>query len=375
MTTSQSKVPINALARNVPAASVVSLRTDVKFMADEQLLTRDQFRKDVFARDKHKCVICGVVGQDAHHIMERRLFPDGGYYLSNGATVCAYHHMLAEQTILGVEALRIAIQVTHPALPPGYYPDEIYDKWGNFVLPNGMRTRGELFFDESVRKALLPALHFFTNRFKYPRTFHLPWSPGITSDDRVLSQATVESWRGQEVVITEKMDGENTTMYKDYIHARSIEYEPRFDRDRVKAFHARIGWQLDEGLRICGENLTATHSIRYENLPHYFMIFGIWNNNICLSWKDTTELAETLGIPTVPVLWQGRWDEFVPDIQHDFMNFAKQEGYVVRPAEAFTLREYSTRVGKYVRKGHVQETHGHWTRRRVEYNGIVEGVK
>ena len=54
----------------------------------QEPLTRDQFRNGVFARDGHKCVLCQAPGQDAHHIMERRLFPDGGYYLDNGATVC-----------------------------------------------------------------------------------------------------------------------------------------------------------------------------------------------------------------------------------------------------------------------------------------------
>jgi len=47
----------------------------------DQLLTRDEFREGVFARDRHTCVNCRKPGVDAHHIMERRLFPDGGYYL------------------------------------------------------------------------------------------------------------------------------------------------------------------------------------------------------------------------------------------------------------------------------------------------------
>lgn len=61
-----------------------------------KLLTRDEFRRAVFARDGYRCAACGarpsdialVVDLDAHHIMERRLFPDGGYYLDNGATLC-----------------------------------------------------------------------------------------------------------------------------------------------------------------------------------------------------------------------------------------------------------------------------------------------
>ena len=30
---------------------------------------------------------------DAHHIMDRRLWKDGGYYLSNGAALCSKHHL------------------------------------------------------------------------------------------------------------------------------------------------------------------------------------------------------------------------------------------------------------------------------------------
>ena len=40
-----------------------------------KLLTRDQFRNGVFARDGNRCVLCGNIAQDAHHILERRLWP------------------------------------------------------------------------------------------------------------------------------------------------------------------------------------------------------------------------------------------------------------------------------------------------------------
>jgi len=48
---------------------------------------RDQFREAVLSRDRHMCVVCGQPARDAHHIMERRLFPDGGYHLDNGASL------------------------------------------------------------------------------------------------------------------------------------------------------------------------------------------------------------------------------------------------------------------------------------------------
>jgi hypothetical protein len=256
-------------------------------------------------------------------------------------------------------------------LPPGFYTDEKYDKWGNVILPGGMRVRGELFYDESVQKALDPVRHLFTKRVKYPRTWHLPWSPGVTDDDRILDREVVARWKNTDVVITEKMDGENTTMYNDYLHARSIDYSSHPSRDRIKALHAKVGWQIDEGMRVCGENLTAKHSIKYENLPSYFLVFSIWNCGICLSWDDTTTYAGVLGLKMVPVLFRGAYDNAPNRLINDT---EKQEGYVVRPSGAFSLREYSTRVGKYVRASHVQ-THGHWMRGMLEYNGLMEGIE
>ena len=57
-------------------------------------------------RDGGRCVICGAPGQDAHHIVERRLFDDGGYYLDNGATLCAACHVKAEMTVLSCDDIR-----------------------------------------------------------------------------------------------------------------------------------------------------------------------------------------------------------------------------------------------------------------------------
>jgi len=72
------------------------------------LLTRGQFREQTFARDNHCCVFCKRPTGDAPHIIERRLFDDGGYYLDNGASVCQEHHLLCEMTLITVEEGRRA---------------------------------------------------------------------------------------------------------------------------------------------------------------------------------------------------------------------------------------------------------------------------
>jgi hypothetical protein len=359
-------------------------------MQTQKLLSRDEFREAVKARDGHRCVRCGrredEVRLDAHHIIERRLWPDGGYYVDNGATLCdngtdTSCHMLAEKTELTVEKIRELAGITRKIVPPHMYGDVVYDKWGNVVLPNGTRMKGELFNDESVQKVIKGVLHEFTPYVKYPRTYHLPWSPGIGKDDRVVEYVK-NPWTkrpdgmglpidGMAVVVTEKMDGENTTMYRDYIHARSIDGRNHPSRNWVKGLHARIKHEIPDGWRICGENLYAKHSILYTELPSYFIMFSIWNErNVCLGWEETKEWAALLELPTPRELYVGMFSEsiikplMIPDKEPEGV-----EGYVVRSYTDFPYAQFRFKVAKYVRRNHVQ-THGHWMREVMQLNQI-----
>lgn len=338
------------------------------------LLTRDEFRKLVFDRDGDSCVLCGADAQDAHHIMERRLWPDGGYYLENGASVCGKCHLRCEATLVSCEEVRAAAGIKTIAMPPHLYADaeSPYDKWGNPILPNGQRMRGELFDDESVQKVLAPVLHIFTDKVKYPRTYHLTWSPGATKDDRFMKNYS--GFERKRVVVTLKMDGENTTMYPGYgtdrIHARSLDYSPHPSRNYVRSLHGRLGADIPEGWRVCGENCYAAHSIQYKNLPDHFLMFSIWNGMTCLSWDETVEWAQLLGVKMVPVIYDGVWNEDVIKKLHEpIRNGDQVEGYVVRRADAFPYNNFHQMVGKYVRAGHVGD-HGHWSKRSVISNGV-----
>lgn len=128
------------------------------------LLSRDEYREAVFTRDGYRCVICGVPAVDAHRILERKLWPDGGYFLGNGASVCGDCHLKAESTEISCDELRQRCGIERVLLPPQLHgdADQSYDKWGNPILPNGQRLRGKLFDDEGVQKVLAPVLHLFT---------------------------------------------------------------------------------------------------------------------------------------------------------------------------------------------------------------------
>lgn len=325
------------------------------------LLSRDAFREGVFDRDGHKCVFCGEPAVDAHHIIERRLWPDGGYYLANGASVCQEHHLACERTTISVDQVREACGIRTLLVPPHLYPDQPYDKWGNPLLSNGQRVKGELFFDESVQKVLGEGgvLADFTNRVKYPRTHHLPWSPGIHADDRVI--ASLAAFEGRNVVVTTKMDGENTTIYHDnYLHARSVDGRSHPSRDWVKQFASTFAHDIPVGWRVVGENAYAVHSISYSSLPSYFLGFSIWDDrNVCRGWDETMEWFELLGVTPVPVLYRGVYNEKVIRSLWKESDRDTCEGYVMRVMDPISYGDFRHAVAKFVRKGHVQ-TVKHW---------------
>lgn len=206
------------------------------------------------------------------------------------------------------------------------------------------------------------------SRVKYPRSFHLPWSLGRTDDDKTLPNC--DHFVGREVIVTEKRDGENTTLYRDGMHARSIDGRHHPSRDWVKGLQGRIGWQIPEGWRVCGENLYARHSIGYDNLDSYFEVFSVWDeNNNALSWDEMEMFCEDLGLVVVPTIWRGVWNE--RDIRKlaEQINTEEREGYVVRVADGFHYDEFKTSLAKWVRKNHVQ-TDTHWMNAAVVPNQI-----
>ncbi|WP_405459119.1 AAA family ATPase [Streptomyces sp. NBC_00101] len=205
-------------------------------------------------------------------------------------------------------------------------------------------------------------------RTHYPRTPHLPWSPGATSDDvRVVDLSVLA---GREVVVTEKLDGENTTLYADGLHARSLDSVHHPSRGWVKALQGRVGSRIPAGWRICGENVFARHSIPYDRLDGFFYGFSVWDGDRCLGWDRTTAFLRELGIPVPPVFWRGAFDPRAEKALRGLtLDTGRQEGYVVRPAGAFGAEEFGRAVAKWVRPGHVT-TGTHWMHAAVVPNTL-----
>lgn len=204
--------------------------------------------------------------------------------------------------------------------------------------------------------------------YKYPRTYHLPWSCGLQSDDKLAQNL---DFLNGEVIVTEKLDGSNFSLYSDNIHARSLDGRDHESFHWIKQYHAAIKYLIPNGFRVCGEYLFAKHSISYQNLESYFCIFSVWEGDSCLSWDDTISFATERGLILVPILYRGVWENPWEGFHKKIWTLDENthEGYVVRNSSHFKYEDFTKNIAKYVRKNHVQ-TDQHWSRQQITKNKL-----
>lgn len=213
---------------------------------------------------------------------------------------------------------------------------------------------------------------------KYPRSYHLDFSPGATNDDRIADN--IDSLIGTHIIISEKIDGENTGMNNDGVYARSHATftTSAWSREVRQIHNQKVSGNLEEGVYIFGENTEGIHSIEYTNMSSYFYIFGVRDNDTWLSWDKVEEYSYLLDIPTVPILYNGTINskKELTDIIKRIMSEPSElggvrEGVVIRKYKQFHNDDFSSSLQKWVRKDHVTTT-THWTRtwKKAQIKGI-----
>lgn len=227
---------------------------------------------------------------------------------------------------------------------------------------------------------------------KYGRTYHYPFSPGTTSDDRINHMYWDDIQHIETLLHTEKLDGENNCLNRFGVFARSH----AAPTTSPWTAQLREHWELmknDLGdLELFGENLYAVHSIEYKRLESYYYIFAVRCQDKWLSWEEVKFYAAMFDFPTVPELSiqavNGLSEKMLKseifrmvqepsifgsvDTQHK--DDCTREGIVSRNIDEYPIAEFAKNVFKYVRKGHVKTTE-HWTRnwRRAKLVWEVKG--
>lgn len=213
---------------------------------------------------------------------------------------------------------------------------------------------------------------------KYPRTFHLPFSPGATKDDKRHPDIP-GLFVGMPLTLTEKVDGSNVCLEQKQVYARSHQGAPRHPSfDALKAFHASVMPLLPDNMQLFGEWCWARHSIAYGALPHYLLLFGVRDirEQTWLEWEAVERWANILGCATVPLLEQFTAQNdtgFRAVVERHARELSvlggEREGVVVRWSGRFAQEDFSRATGKWVRAGHIQ-TDDHWTGQAIVRNRL-----
>lgn len=213
------------------------------------------------------------------------------------------------------------------------------------------------------------------SRQKYGRTFHWPYSKCIHADDKIHMNPQI--FIGENVVITEKLDGGNTLLHDGKVYARSTGQEAtQAWFGFVKKYHAwkTIGVPYD----FFGEDIAAKHSIEYNiSEDDTYRLFAVRNiSDMFESWDMVELIAEEYGFKTVPVLFKGKFhsideinDWFETELIKPSLFGQEREGFVMRFAKEFPADELGTYVAKYVRPNHVT-TDEFWTKNWT-WNNLV----
>ena len=177
----------------------------------------------------------------------------------------------------------------------------------------------------------------FPDILKYPRTQHLEGSK-LQPGDEDLSQIRFKDLKGKYIVIEEKIDGANA----------GIRFNPN-DLDmllqsrghyltggpREKHFNLFKTWAscheaalleiLQDRYQMFGEWMYAKHTVYYDNLPHYFFEFDVYDHEMqrFLSTEAREELLKGSPVVSVPVLYRG----VCPDTLEEFLSYLKPSLY------------------------------------------------
>lgn len=237
---------------------------------------------------------------------------------------------------------------------------------------------------------------------KYCRSLHAQISLGTTSDDRFMPNGYVSEFaKMNELVLTEKLDGQNNCFNTHGVFARSHTAPTKHPWDKPLIER----WQLLKNdlnnLEIFGENMYGIHSIGYQKLESYFYVFAVREHDEWLSWEEVKFYANLLDFPTVPEIkishqldatkitdkneneilsnWLKSnlgmtWEESVNTAgtlggYDPKTNKPCSEGFVIRNAASYKTNQGAINVSpnefnnlfKLVRKSHVK-TDTHWTK-------------
>lgn len=153
---------------------------------------------------------------------------------------------------------------------------------------------------------------------RYPRTFHLEGSrlqPGDSASDQIPLKKLAGRW----VVLEEKIDGANSGISfapdaslllqsrGHYLLEGAVSRQFRPFLTWARAHEEALLERLEDRFVLYGEWAYAKHSVYYDQLPHFFHEFDVYDraSGEFLSTQRRKELLQGVPVLPVPVLYEG----------------------------------------------------------------------
>lgn len=215
---------------------------------------------------------------------------------------------------------------------------------------------------------------------KYEKTYRIPISQLDVPGKHILSKKEVKALLQGKVVVEEKMDGANVGIirHKDRfalqkrgsLVAESEHEQFSFFNNWANVRNYDKIMSVPSGHIIYGELMYAVHTIYYDSLPDYFLVFDIWNGKKYLSRNKRDVFCEKYGFCQVPLIDKGYF------YMDDLYKLIPDESEYGEVSEGIVVKRYSKKNyvrGKIVKKKFIKtlENSQHWTRYNIKVNRVV----
>ena len=220
--------------------------------------------------------------------------------------------------------------------------------------------------------------------FRFPHTPHIAWlGKGSPRDDKVLTNLEAGRFLSRPVVLEEKVDGANlgfSVGTDGELRAQNRgqyllrPFTGQFARlNEWLAIHEEALFDaLGTRLILFGEWVAAVHSLNYNCLPDYFLVFDIYDRYVRRFWSSRrrNELAEKLGLDVIHRVGEGNYRldllksmvQTIPSLYND----GPCEGLYLRQED----EQWLTARAKLVHPDFTQSIGQHWRRRALEWNRL-----
>lgn len=220
-----------------------------------------------------------------------------------------------------------------------------------------------------------------TNFFRFPSTPYLLEPVGVdVRDDKVLSNEERAAFLAHRLRAEEKVDGENLGISAEggtlLFQARGSYVEPGGRHFRGLETWAgprarRIAHEVGADLILFGEWCADVHSVAYDRLPDWFLLFDVYERSRSIFWPASLrdELAADLGLSVTPCLGVGRFNDadIMGMLGDSRLGSQPMEGLVVRVEDSDGVQARA----KVVRPEFVQSIEEHWMTRARETNRLA----